>query len=91
MKRLSYNQVQSVANIVSHYYQDAHPEWTAWTDNNGNEYCNGVAIYLEKCYGHYSVCRIPSGTTGHVNLCIGSLRECYFYLNAMRDHYNNQW
>lgn len=91
MKRLSYNQVQSVASIVSRYYQDTHPEWKAWRDKAGNEYRDGVAIYLEKYYSCYAVCLITSGTTGHENLCIGSLRECYAYLNAMRDYYNNQW
>ena len=91
MTRLSYNYVQGIASIVSRYYREAHPMWERWIDADGHEYRDGAAIYLERNYGFYSVYHIDAGSTGHKNLCVGSLRECLAYLEAMRDFYNFEW
>lgn len=91
MSRLTFKDLKALATVVSMYYRRNNPEWEPWTDGNGAEYNDGNPIMVQRIYNGYAVCFISSGTTGHINLTLGSIRECYAYLEAMRAHYYNLW
>lgn len=91
MYRITVKDLRALANVVSVHYLVSHPEWEPWRDGDGDEYNNGNPIMIQRIYDGYAICLIESGTTGHINLTLGSIRECYAYLEAMRAHYYNLW